>query len=40
MSHFREVVGSEGFAWGAVFGLGISLTLDFIGIYLKSRGYK
>jgi hypothetical protein len=38
MDHFKEVVDSEGFAWGVVFGLGISLTLDFIGVYLKSRG--
>jgi hypothetical protein len=37
MQHFVDIWQSEGFAWGALAGIAISLALDFLVAYLKQQ---
>jgi hypothetical protein len=36
MQHFYDILRSEGFAWGAFFGLGISIALDLFISYARN----
>lgn len=37
MSHFVEIYTSEGFAWGLLVGVGISLALDLFTAWIGSK---